>query len=143
MPRIVLLIEDDPGHQEAITKFVLENLGYSVEPCTTLDELINAVHNMVQPCQGIVLDFRVPRAAGTGAELEAGRDCGLFVRGLLRGHLSETPLLQHVPIVAYTEHEDPRILGWKDVIKIHEVLVKRQQGIGDIEATIKSVFGPP
>lgn len=140
MGRHILLVEDRDGHQEAIRKFVLEPLGYKVTLCKTLDELIAAVAALKTSPEGVLLDFNVPRRAGQAAELEAGRDCGLYLRGLLRGHLSETPLTIDVPIIAYTEYRDDRIGGWKDLIGIKEVLVKRGSGIDVISKLIEAHF---
>lgn len=140
MANDVILVEDEPGHQDAIQRFVLEPAGFNVKVCANLPELIGHLAAINVAPKGVLLDFRIPRVVGSDPELEGGRDCGMLLRGLLRGHLAEVPITLDVPIVAYTEHQDQKFAGWADIIGISEILVKRQLSIDDIESTVKAFF---
>ena len=139
MAKTVLLIEDNPGQQEAITRFILQGLGYTDIACATLDDVQRVVPGLAAPPVGILLDFGIPQILGAAPSLETGRDCGLYLRGMWPG-TAVVPLTAHVPIIAYTQYNDSRFDGWGDIIRIAVILKKHVIGIADIETEVKKYF---
>ena len=129
---IVLLVEDKDTHQDWLS-LSLRDWGYEVIVCPSVADTKREVGGLREPPSGVLLDLRIPRMAGTAADIECGRDCGLWLRN--------QPATKEVPIVVFSAYtDDQRVPGWCDVIGTSGMLKKHEDALREIERVIRANF---